>query len=257
MSDVYEEALALHKKLQGKLETKAINPISSKHDLSLLYTPGVAEPSRQIAKDKKLSFDLTLRGRLVAVISDGTAVLGLGNIGPEAAMPVMEGKSLLLKEFGGVDSFPLVVDTKDPDEMIRFVRQVSPTFAGINLEDISAPACFRIEEALQDLGIPVFHDDQHGTAIVVTAALHNAAKVVNKPYESLKVVISGAGAAGLAVTRMLLGLNCSEDSCQRLPGSKSVADVIVTDSRGAIYLGREDLNIFLKICSVCGSLTSI
>lgn len=193
MSDVYEEALQLHKKLQGKLETKAIQNLTSKDDLSLLYTPGVAEPSRQIAKNPALSFDLTMRGRTVAVISNGSAVLGLGNIGPEAAMPVMEGKSLLLKEFGGVDSVPLVVKTEDPDEMITFVKQVSPSFAGINLEDISAPSCFRIEEALQDIGIPVFHDDQHGTAIVVTAALRNAAKVVQKPYESLQVVISGAG----------------------------------------------------------------
>lgn len=244
MSDVYEEALQLHKKLQGKLETKAIQNLTSKDDLSLLYTPGVAEPSRQIAKNPALSFDLTMRGRTVAVISNGSAVLGLGNIGPEAAMPVMEGKSLLLKEFGGVDSVPLVVKTEDPDEMITFVKQVSPSFAGINLEDISAPSCFRIEEALQDIGIPVFHDDQHGTAIVVTAALRNAAKVVQKPYESLQVVISGAGAAGLAVARMLLGLNCSEDSCQRLPGSRSVGDVIVTDSKGAISIGREDLNIY-------------
>lgn len=244
MTDVYEEALELHKKYQGKLGVHALKPIKDKKDLALLYTPGVAEPSRRIAKDPALSYDLTMRGRTVAVISDGSAVLGLGDIGPEAAMPVMEGKSLLLKEFGGVDSVPIVINAKDPAEIIQFVKHIAPSFAGINLEDIKAPKCFQVEEALQDIGIPVFHDDQHGTAIVVTAALQNAARVVGKPYESLRVIISGSGAAGLAVARMLLGLNCSEDSCQRLPGSRSVADVIVVDQKGALYIGRDDMNIY-------------
>lgn len=242
--DVYEESLKLHKKHQGKLETTGIVQITSKQDLAIYYTPGVAEPSRQIAKDKTLSFDLTLRGRTIAVISDGSAVLGLGNIGAEAALPVMEGKSLLLKKFGGVDSFPLVIHARTPEEIIHFVRDVVPTFAGILLEDIAAPKCFQIEEQLQDLGIPVFHDDQHGTAIVVSAALRNAAKVVGKPFESLNVVIVGAGAAGLAVARMLLGLNCAEDRCDRLPGSRSVSEVIVVDSKGALYSGRDGQNIY-------------
>lgn len=244
MSDLNERAIALHKKYKGKLATTSLIEINDHDDLSLAYTPGVAAVSTAVANNHDLSFDLTWRGRTVAVISDGSAVLGLGNIGPEAALPVMEGKSLLLKRFADVDSVPLVLNTQDPSQIIQFVKNVAPSFAGINLEDIGAPACFQIEEALQTLGIPVFHDDQHGTAIVVTAALHNAAKVVAKPYHSLNVVIVGAGAAGLAVARMLLGLNCSEDSCQRLPGSASVGDVIVVDSKGALYIGRENMNIY-------------
>ncbi len=242
--DVYQRSLDLHKKHQGKLGTTGLVQVKNKDDLAIYYTPGVAEPARAIAKDPSLSFDLTLRGRTVAVISDGSAVLGLGNIGPEAAMPVMEGKALLLKEFGGVDAFPLVITAKEPAEIVQFVRHVTPTFAGILLEDITAPKCFMVEEQLQTLGIPVFHDDQHGTAIVVSAALQNAAKVVNKPFESLRVVIVGAGAAGLAVARMLLGLNCSEDKCDRLPGSKSVGDVIVVDSKGALFSSRDEQNIY-------------
>ncbi|MBP6882099.1 MAG: NADP-dependent malic enzyme [Candidatus Levybacteria bacterium] len=244
MSDNQQKAIELHKKYQGKLATTSLVEVKDREDLALVYTPGVAAVSQAVANDHDLSFDLTWRGRTVAVISDGSSVLGLGNIGPEGALPVMEGKSLLLKEFGGVDSVPLVLATQDPAQIIQFVKNVAPSFAGINLEDIAAPACFQIEDALQHLGIPVFHDDQHGTAIVVTAALHNAAKVVGKEYHSLKVVVVGAGAAGLAVTRMLLGLNCSEDSCQRLPGSSSVGDVIVVDSKGAIVIGREDMNIY-------------
>lgn len=244
MSDVYQEALELHKKFRGKIKIAAVSPLKDKHDLALLYTPGVAEPSRQIAKDKSLSYDLTWRGRSVAVISDGSAVLGLGNIGPEAALPVIEGKALLLKQFGDVDGVPVVINTQDPAEIIQFVKQITPSFAGINLEDIAAPRCFQVEEALQEVGIPVFHDDQHGTAIVVTAALQNAAKVVNKPYESLSVVIVGAGAAGLAITRMLLGLNCSSDVCYRIKGHRAVGDVIVVDTIGALYSGRDKQNIY-------------
>lgn len=244
MSDIYEESLAFHKKHKGKIKIQPVVIIKTKHDLSLAYTPGVAEPSRQIAKDPSLSYDLTWRGRTVAVISDGSAVLGLGNIGPEAALPVMEGKALLLKEFGGVDAVPIVLKTQDPSEIVHFVKTIAPSFAGINLEDISAPRCFQIEEELQHIGIPVFHDDQHGTAIVVAAALRNAAKVVGKPYQSLKVVIVGAGAAGLATARMLLGLNCSSDVCERIPGYDSVGDVIIVDQKGALLVGREDQNVY-------------
>lgn len=244
MADIYKQALELHRKNQGKLEVRSRTPITNRQELSLTYSPGVAEPCRVIAKDPQQSFELTWRGRTVAVISDGSAVLGLGNIGPEAALPVMEGKSLLLKEFAGIDSVPLVINTQDSAEIIRFVTQVAPSFAGVNLEDISAPRCFEVEEALQNIGIPVFHDDQHGTAIVITAALHNAAKVVEKRYEDLKVVIVGAGAAGLATTKMLMGLHCESDSCERLPGVSAVADVIVVDSQGAITTFRGGLNVY-------------
>lgn len=244
MSDVYKDSVRLHKKNQGKISISPSVSVKNKTDLSLAYTPGVAEPSRLIAKDKKLSYDLTWRGHTVAVISDGSSVLGLGDIGPEAALPVMEGKALLLKTFGGVDAVPLVIATKDPAEIVRFVMHVAPSFAGINLEDISAPRCFQIEEELQEIGIPVFHDDQHGTAIVVSAALKNAAKAAGKKYTSLRVVINGAGAAGLATARMLLGLNCSSNVCERIPGYESVADVIVVDSKGALVIGRSDQNVY-------------
>lgn len=244
MTDLYQQSVALHKKHQGKLETRSRISVTNKVELSLAYSPGVAEPCRVIQKDPQAAYDLTLKGRTIAVISDGTAVLGLGDIGAVAGLPVMEGKSLLLKEFGGVDSVPLVIDTKDSAEIIKFVKYVAPTFAGINLEDISAPRCFEIEEALQDIGIPVFHDDQHGTAIVVTAALHNAAKVVGKNYHDLQVVIVGAGAAGLAVGKMLLGLDCKSNSCQRLPEVESVKDVILVDSKSALHPDRSDLNLY-------------
>lgn len=244
MDSVYKEALALHKTYKGKIAIRSLLKIKGKKDLSLVYTPGVAEVSRQIARDKDLSYDLTWRGRTVAVVSDGSAVLGLGNVGPEAALPVMEGKALLLKLFGGVDAVPLVIDTQSPDEIVRLVKQLAPSFAGINLEDISAPRCFQIEEELQDIGIPVFHDDQHGTAIVVAAALHNAAKVIGKTYESLEVVVVGAGAAGLSVAKMLLGLGCGGDVCRRLPGSSSVRGLIVVDRKGALYAGRSDQNVY-------------
>ncbi len=244
MDDVYKTSMELHKKHRGKIAMMSIVPLKNRKDLSIAYTPGVAEPSRQIAKNPQLSFDLTWRGRTVAVVSDGSAVLGLGNIGPEAALPVMEGKALLLKEFGGVDAVPIVVATQDGPEIIQSVKTIAPSFAGINLEDISAPRCFQIEEELQNIGIPVFHDDQHGTAIVVSAALRNAAKVVNKPYESLRVVIVGAGAAGLAVARMILGLSCSAYVCQRIPGLRAVKDVIVVDREGALFTGREGQNIY-------------
>ncbi len=244
MDSIYRKSLEFHKKYRGKIKIEPLTPVRNKKDLSLAYTPGVAEPSRAIAKNPSLSFDLTWRGRTVAVISDGSAVLGMGNIGPEAALPVMEGKALLLKEFGGVDAVPIVVNSQDASKIVEFVRQIAPSFAGINLEDISAPRCFQIEEELQQIGIPVFHDDQHGTAIVVAAALRNAAKVVGKPYESLKVVIVGAGAAGLAVARMILGLNCSAFVCERIPGHAAVKDVIVVDRDGALFTGRDNQNIY-------------
>lgn len=249
MSDVYEESLKFHKKHKGKIKIEPIVPIKNKHDLSILYTPGIAEISRQIVKVKKKSFDLTWRGKTVAVISDGSAVLGLGNIGPEAALPVMEGKALLLKQFADVNAIPIVIGTQNPPEVIQFVKNISPNFSGINLEDIAAPACFQIEESLQDIDIPVFHDDQHGTAIVVAAALKNAAKVVDKSYGSLKVIIVGAGAAGLATTRMLLGLNCSADTCEIIPGHSAVKDVIVVDRNGALYSGRDNQNIYKQAVS--------
>jgi malate dehydrogenase (oxaloacetate-decarboxylating) len=247
MSDVYQDSLVLHKKFQGKLGVHSLTPIKNRQDLALAYTPGVAEPCRVIAKDPMASYDYTMRGRTVAVISDGSAVLGLGNIGPEAAMPVMEGKSLLMKEFGGVDSLPLVIATQDPDEIIKFVKQVAPSFAGINLEDISAPRCFYIEEQLQEIGIPVFHDDQHGTAIVVYAALMNAAKVVGKDFADLKVVIVGAGAAGVATAKMLLGTECVGETCTLIEGVQRVKDVVMVDSKGAISLDRGDLNSYKKL----------
>lgn len=244
MSILDEKAIQFHKEHQGKLATMPIVSVKNRDDLSLAYTPGVAAPSLLIANDHSLSYDLTLRGRTVAIISDGSAVLGLGNIGPEAALPVMEGKALLMKQFAGIDAFPIVINTQDPAEIIKFVTQIAPSFAGINLEDISAPRCFQIEESLSHLGIPVFHDDQHGTAIVVSAALRNAAKVVGKDYEDLKVVIVGAGAAGLATAKMLLGLKCQSDICEIVPGGIRVKDVIVVDKTGALVSERPNQNIY-------------
>lgn len=244
MSTIDERSLAIHKKHQGKLATVGTVPVKTKDDLALAYTPGVAAASSLIAKDPTLSYDYTWRGRTVAVVSDGSAVLGLGNIGPEAALPVMEGKALLLKEFGGVDAVPLVINTQNTEEIIRFVTHVAPSFAGILLEDISAPRCFQIEEELAGIGIPVFHDDQHGTAIVVGAALRNAAKVVGKEYTDLRVVIVGAGAAGLATAKMLLGLTCQSDFCEIIPGGRRVKDVIIVDKTGALLPGRTDQNIY-------------
>lgn len=198
------DSIQLSKKLGGKIEIKSKQKLTLKN-LPVLYTPGVAEVSRAIAKDKKLSFKYTIRKNTVAVVSDGSAVLGLGNIGPEAALPVMEGKALLFKELGGVDAIPIVLATQDTEEIIRTVKYLAPTFGGINLEDISAPRCFEIEERLkEEIDIPVFHDDQHGTAIVVLAGLINALKVVKKNIKKIKIVISGAGAAGIAITKLII-----------------------------------------------------
>ncbi len=202
---IQEKALELHEKWNGKLETVSKTPVKSREDLSLAYTPGVAEPCKVIAKDKEAAYKYTMKANTVAVVSDGSAVLGLGNIGPYAAMPVMEGKAVLFKEFGGVNAVPICLDTQDTEEIIKAVTWLAPAYGGINLEDISAPRCFEIEERLKEiLDIPVFHDDQHGTAIVVLAGIINALKVVGKQKENCKVVVNGAGSAGVAITRLLL-----------------------------------------------------
>jgi malate dehydrogenase (oxaloacetate-decarboxylating) len=215
--------------LGGKIEMQSKVPVKTRDDLSMAYTPGVARICQAIAADRELAWNLTIKQNTVAVVSDGTAVLGLGDIGPDAAMPVMEGKALLFKEFGGVDAWPLCLDTKDPDEIVAIVKAIAPGFGGINLEDISAPRCFEIEQRLRaELDIPVFHDDQHGTAIVVLAALLNALRVVGKRIEEIKVVTTGVGAAGVAVTDILL--------------NAGVRTVIGCDHEGAIYNGREGLN---------------
>ncbi len=233
MTDVYQASVDLHRAHQGKLGVMPTVAVKDKADLSLVYTPGVAQVCREVAAHPEESFNLTWRGRTVAVISDGSAVLGLGNIGATAGMPVMEGKALLFKQFGGVEAVPICVDLHTADEIVHFVKAIAPSFGGINLEDIAAPICFDVEDRLQDLGIPVVHDDQHGTAMVVTAALMNAAKVVGKRYEDLTVVISGAGAAGLAIAQLLLSQDRVAGKLVPVAG-KRVKDVIILDSKGVI-----------------------
>ena len=221
-----DDALKLHKDNQGKLNIMSKVPVTDKNSLSLAYTPGVAEPCKEIHKNENLVYDYTSKGNLVAVVSDGTAVLGLGDIGPYAAIPVMEGKSVLFKEFGGVDSFPICVKTKDPDEIVRIVEMIEPVFGGINLEDISAPRCFEIERKLKEkLSIPIFHDDQHGTAIIVLAGLMNALRITGKKMEDLVVVINGSGAAGIAIAKIILNVG--------------IKDMLMVDRTGIIYKGRE------------------
>lgn len=211
MKNIYEEALEYHKNLKGKLEVNLKLDLKDSKDLSLAYTPGVAEPCREIAKDKSKVYDYTWKQNSVAVVTDGTAVLGLGDIGPEAALPVMEGKAILFKKFGNIDAVPVCLNTKDPKEIINIVKSIAPTYGGINLEDISAPRCVEIERTLIDeLDIPVFHDDQHGTAIVVTAALMNALKIVGKKKEDITVVVSGTGAAGSSIIKMLKNFGVKE-----------------------------------------------
>ena len=211
MSDVYQEALKLHEQAKGKLSVSLKVPLEKSEDLSLAYTPGVAKPCLEIAKDKQEAYKYTWKSNSVAVVSDGTAVLGLGDIGPEAALPVMEGKSILFKKFGNVDAVPICLDTKDPKEIIQIVKAIAPTFGGINLEDISAPRCVEIERTLkEELDIPVFHDDQHGTAIVVTAGLINALKLVGKKPEEVTAVVSGTGAAGSSIIKMIKQLGVKE-----------------------------------------------
>ncbi|NUN11638.1 NADP-dependent malic enzyme [Candidatus Micrarchaeota archaeon] len=233
---VYDDSLKLHELKKGKIEVSSKVPVKTKEDLSLAYTPGVAEPCRAIAKNKEDVFRYTIKQNTVAVISDGSAVLGLGNIGAEASIPVMEGKALLFKEFAGIDAFPICISTQETGELISIIKNIAPVFGGINLEDISAPRCFFIENALQDLGIPVMHDDQHGTAVVVLAALMNASKVVGKPFTSLRIVVNGAGAAGTAIAKLL--------SCSGVSGSicYPVKEVVVCDSKGIISKTRTDLN---------------
>lgn len=209
--DIYEKALALHKEHHGKMEINVKVPMDTMGDLSMAYTPGVAQPCREIHNNPETVYDYTLKGNSVAVVSDGTAVLGLGDIGPAAGLPVMEGKSILFKKYANIDAVPLCIDTKDPQEIIKFCKQIAPTFGGINLEDISAPRCVEIERTLKkELDIPVFHDDQHGTAIVVTAALVNALKVVDKKPEDVTVVVSGTGAAGSSIIHMIHDLGVKE-----------------------------------------------
>lgn len=211
MSDIYQDALRMHEKTKGKLEIQLKVPLNESHDLSLAYTPGVAQPCREIAEDKEAVYKYTWKQNSVAVVSDGTAVLGLGDIGPEAALPVMEGKSILFKKFGDIDAVPICLDTKDPKEIIQIVKAMAPTFGGINLEDISAPRCVEIERTLiNELDIPVFHYDQHGTAIVVTAGLLNALKVVHKDIQDITVVVSGTGAAGSSIIKMIHSLGVKE-----------------------------------------------
>ncbi len=224
-----EKALMLHEQWKGKLETVARMPVKSREDLSLAYTPGVAEPCKVIAQDKEAAYTYTWKSNTVAVVSDGSAVLGLGNIGPHAAMPVMEGKAVLFKEFGGVNAVPICLDTQDTEEIIKAVTWLAPGFGGINLEDISAPRCFEIEERLKELlDIPVFHDDQHGTAIVVLAGIINALKVVGKQKENCKVVVNGAGSAGVAITKLLL--------------TYGFTNIIMCDKAGMINKQSEGLN---------------
>lgn len=236
MRDYYQESLILHEKLRGKISVSAKINLRTTDDLALAYSPGVAEPCRVIAENPERVWDLTIKNNTVAVITDGSAVLGLGNIGTEAALPVMEGKCLLLRKFADIDAFPICLATQDTDEIVETIRRIAPVFGGINLEDISAPRCFDVEERLQDLGIPVFHDDQHGTAIVVLAALYNACKLYNKKIHELKIVINGAGAAGIAIARLLTDSEFDPEN------RKPVEDVLVCDSQGIIHSNREDLS---------------
>lgn len=235
--DYFKESLTLHKRLRGKIRTGLKMDVRTKDDLSLVYSPGVAEPCRAIHADPATVYDYTIKSNTVAIVSDGSAVLGLGDIGAAAAIPVMEGKAMLFKRFADIDAFPICLDTKDTDKIVETVRLIAPVFGGINLEDISAPRSFEIENRLQDIGIPVFHDDQHGTAIVTLAAVMNSAKLVNKRMEDLKVVINGAGAAGIAIARLLRCIDAADkDRCT------PVKDIIICDSKGAISSEREGLN---------------
>lgn len=227
--DLKEQALKLHSENRGKIEVTSKVKVKDAKDLSLAYTPGVAEPCKEIHKDPNLVYQYTSKGNMVAVVTDGTAVLGLGNIGATAGLPVMEGKAVLFKSFANVDAFPICIDTQDVDEIVKIVKYIAPSFGGINLEDIAAPKCFEIEKRLkEELDIPIFHDDQHGTAVVVLAVIINALKVVNKEMQNVKVAISGAGAAGVAIAKLLL--------------NAGAADIIMCDSKGIISKDRDNLN---------------
>ncbi len=225
--NINEEALKLHKDNKGKIEVISKTEIKDMHDLAVVYTPGVAEPCRKIHQDISQVYKYTTKGNMVAIVTDGTAVLGLGDIGPEAALPVMEGKAVLFKHFAGIDAFPICLATKDPDKIVEAVTLIAPTFGGINLEDISAPRCFEIENGLKKiLNIPVFHDDQHGTAVIVLSGLINALKIVRKKMDEIKLVVNGAGAAAIAVSKFLM--------------SAGVKNTILCDSKGVIYKGRKE-----------------
>jgi malate dehydrogenase (oxaloacetate-decarboxylating) len=230
--DIQKESLELHRKLKGKFEIKSKIPLKSKEDLSLAYTPGVAEPCKEIAKDKSKVYDYTIKGNSVAVISDGSAVLGLGNIGAEASLPVMEGKAIIFKELANINAFPICLQSQDVKTNIETIKNISTVFGGINLEDFKAPECFEVEAGLQDLGIPVMHDDQHGTAAVVLAGLINSLKLRNSKKEEVKIVINGAGAAGIAITKLLLKY-----------GFKNIT---LVDTKGIICKDRNDLNEIKK-----------
>lgn len=227
--DYKKESLKLHEENKGKFSVKSKVSVKNKEELSLAYSPGVAEPCLRIKEDKENVYRYTSKGNMVAVVSDGSAVLGLGNLGPEASLPVMEGKAILFKEFANIDAVPIVLNTQDTEEIIETVKRISPAFGGINLEDISAPRCFEIEERLKaELDIPVFHDDQHGTAIVVLAGLINALKIVDKKVEEIKVVVNGAGAAGIAISKLLI--------------KYGIRNLILVDSKGSVYSGRDNSN---------------
>lgn len=240
MTNYFQESIKLHEKLKGKWSISPKVSINNKDDLSLAYTPGVAAVCEKIAEKREEARNLTMKNNSVAIVSDGSAVLGLGDIGPEASLPVMEGKAILLKEFAGVDGVPLAINAHSPEEIIRTVKAIAPTFGGINLEDIKAPKCFEIEEALQEIGIPVFHDDQHGTAIVLLAALINASKITGKPLEEMTVVINGAGAAGAAIAKLLKCVGHTRDVCT------PVDKVYICDSKGLISPNRTDLHPYKR-----------
>lgn len=242
MDDVYKQSLELHKEHRGKIEVVSKVPLTNRAELSLAYTPGVAEVSREIGRDAELAYKYTIKGNTVAIVSDGSAILGLGNLGAHAAIPVMEGKAAIFKEFAGIDAFPICVNTQDVEEIIALVKNIAPVFGGINLEDISAPRCFEIEERLRaELSIPVMHDDQHGTATVVLAGLINSLKLRGSDKEEVRIVMSGAGAAGTAITRILL--------------EYGFMHFIICDSKGAIFEGREDLNSEKKELSLITNLS--
>ncbi len=233
--DYFQASLDLHRLHKGKIEVQPKLPVDTTDDLATVYSPGVAAPCELIAENPEAVYDYTIKGNTVAVVSDGSAVLGLGNIGALAAIPVMEGKAMLFKKFAGIDAFPICLNTQDADEIVRTIRNIAPVFGGINLEDIAAPRSFEIEERLQDLGIPVFHDDQHGTAIVVLAALINAAKVLGRDLNDFRIVINGAGAAGMAIAKLLKGINLENPAI-------SVRDIILCDRHGILHRSRTDLN---------------
>lgn len=236
--DYFEQSIFLHEKLRGKIRIQPKMDIQSKEDLALLYSPGVAEPCLRIANNPLDVWKYTIKRNTVAVVSDGSAVLGLGNIGAAASIPVMEGKAMLFKKFAGIDAFPICIDTQDTEKVIETVRLIAPVFGGINLEDIAAPRCFEIEDRLQDLGIPVFHDDQHGTAVVVLAGIINACKLQGRELKDLKIVINGAGAAGIAIAKLLR----SETTASSNDPALNVKEVILCDTKGTVHKDRDDLN---------------